>query len=103
MIEQFQPIISALLMGAAYSLFWYLNKVIDPSDPTQAGDLDPYPIVATVIVGACVGAYTVFMGGELTQVSLGIQLATYAAVIAGIERLGKTLVRVLKEKGWWPV
>ena len=103
MLEEFQPIIAALLMGAAYSLFWYLNKVADPTDPTKIPDLDPYPIIATMVVGACIGVYTVFMGGELSQVSLGIQLATYATLIAGIERLGKTIVRVMKDKGWWPI
>lgn len=100
MIENFEPVITAMLMGAAYSLFWYVNKVADPTDPTKAVDFDPYPVAATIIVGAAVGVYSSLTGGELTQTSIGVQLLTYGALIAGIERLGKTLVRYVKSKGW---
>ena len=101
MIENLQPILFAALSGIAYSLYWYLNKVADPTDPTKVKDLDPYPIVATIIVGAAVGAYSVVSGGELTQVSIEIQLASYGALIAGIERAGKTVVRIAKSKVWF--
>jgi hypothetical protein len=98
MIE-WQPILLAMVSGAFYSLYWYLNKVADPTSPTKIENIDVFAIIATISTGAIVGVYTVLSGGELTQVSIEIQLMSYVAITAVIERGLKTGVRILKEKG----
>jgi hypothetical protein len=98
MIEGFQPVITAIGAGIFYSLYWYLNKVVDPSDPTKIKDLDPYPLIATGITGACIGIVSYVNGDALSQVSIGIQLASYMAFTAIIERALKTGYRILVNK-----
>lgn len=93
---ELEPIITAIGAGLFYSVFWYLNKVADPTKPDSWKSIDPFPIVATGIIGACIGAYTVVSGGELTQVSVGIQLASYMAFTAVIERFLKTVWNVVQ-------
>lgn len=98
-MEAVMPVVLAIISGMFYSLYWYANKVVDPTSPIKISDIDPYAVVATVLTGAIVGAYVVITGGELTQVSIEIQLASYVAITAVIERGLKTIVRILKSKG----
>lgn len=93
-----EPVIAAIGAGLFYSVFWYLNKVVDPTKPDTWKSIDPFPLVATAIIGACIGAYTLVSGGELTQVSIGIQLASYMAFTAVIERFLKTAWNIVQVK-----
>ena len=89
-MSELMPILVAILSGIGYSLYWYLNKVIDPTKPDTWQSLDPWPLLATGITGAIVGGYMALTGGELTQVSIGIQMASYVAITAVIEKTAKT-------------
>jgi hypothetical protein len=90
MIE-IEPVLVAILSGVGYSLYWYLNKVLDPTKPDTWETLDPYPLFATGLTGAIVGGYMALTGGELTQVSIEVQLMSYVAITAIIEKTVKTL------------
>jgi len=92
----FIPILTAVGTGVAYSLFWYLNKVADPT--VESPDIDPYPIIATACVGAFLGGISVLTGGELTQVSIEVQIGAYGFFIAVIERTLKTAVHLLESR-----
>lgn len=96
---EFTYILIAILSGLGYSIFWYLNKVIDPTSPTALVDIDPYPLLATGIIGACLGGYMVLTGGEVTQASIELQVGLYVTLTAVIERGLKTIVRVIKDRG----
>lgn len=94
----YEPIIAAIGSGLFYSVFWYVNKVADPTRPESWKSIDPFPLIATAIIGACIGAYTGVSGGELTQVSIGIQLASYMAFTAIIERFLKTVWNIVQTR-----
>jgi len=99
MMIELGPIITAVFAGVAYSLYWYVNKVADPSSPTTWKDIDPYPVVATAVVGAAVGGFMFVSGMELTQVSFEAQFLAYGALVAVVERGVRTVVRILKARG----
>lgn len=98
MIENLELVLTAVVSGIGYSLVWYANKVVDPTTTIKLKDIDLYPILATAITGGAVGAYVVFTGGDLTQASLEVQMLSYAAMTALIERVLKTAARVAKPK-----
>lgn len=95
MIE-LQPILTAIGAGIFYSLYWYLNKVVDPTKPETWKSIDPWPVLATAVTGAAIGIISVLYGSELTQVSVEIQLASYMAFTAVIERGMKTIWNIIQ-------
>lgn len=98
MIE-FEPLLTAIGAGILYSLYWYVNKVADPTVPTTWKDIDPYPLIATAVTGAIVGVFMVLTNMDLTQTSFEVQFLSYGALVAVIERMMKTLVRIVKNRG----
>lgn len=87
----FQPIFISIASAVIYSLIWYCRTVIDPTKPTP--EYDFWQLGATILVGAFVGALSVFSGVEITQGGLETQLAAYGFIIAAVEQVGKALVR----------
>lgn len=98
MIE-FEPLLTAIGAGILYSLYWYVNKVADPTVPTTWKDIDPYPLIATAVTGAIVGGIMVISNIDVTQVSFELQFFAYGGLVAVIERGLKTLVRIVKNRG----
>ena len=98
MIE-LNAIILAVLAGISYSLYWYVNKVLDPTTQVKWTDIDPYPVVATAVVGAFIGAFMFFSNVEITQTSFEAQFLAYGALVAIVERGIRTIVRVMKDRG----
>ena len=95
---ELQPVINAVFAGILYSLVWYVNKVLDPTKPTKWTDIDPTAIIATAITGAVIGIASIMYGQVLTQVSIEAQLLSYAALTAFVERILKTIYRIVKSK-----
>lgn len=98
MIE-LNAIILAILADISYSLYWYVNKVLDPTTQVKWTDIDPYPVVATAVVGAFIGAFMFFSNVEITQISFEAQFLAYSALVAIVERGIRTIVRVMKDRG----
>ena len=98
MIE-FEPLLTAIGAGILYSLYWYVNKVADPTVPTTWKDIDPYPLIATAVTGAIVGGIMAISNIDVTQVSFELQFFAYGGLVAVIERTLKTLVRIVKNRG----
>ena len=98
MIE-LNAIILAVLAGVSYSLYWYVNKVLDPTTSVKWTDIDPYPVVATALVGAFMGASMFFSNVEITQISFEAQFLAYGALVAIVERGIRTIGRVMKDRG----
>ena len=98
MIE-LNAIVLAIISGISYSLYWYVNKVLDPTTPVKWTDIDPYPVVATALVGAFIGAFMFFSNVEITQISFEAQFLAYGALVAIVERGIRTIVRVMKDRG----
>ena len=98
MIE-LNAIILAILAGIFYSLYWYVNKVLDPTTQVKWTDIDPYPVIATAVVGAFIGAFMFFSNVEITQTSFEAQFLAYGALVAIVERGIRTIVRVMKDRG----
>ncbi len=89
MIETLQPLISAIAASVVYSLIWYSAKVVDPNKTTPA--YDPKQLLATVIVGAVIGAISIASGLTLDQQSFEVQIGTYGFLIAVVENAGSAL------------
>ena len=53
----FEPILIACITGALYSIVWWSTKRIDPTKPDFS--FDPIPLVATMVIGAGVGIFSV--------------------------------------------
>ena len=98
MIE-LNAIVLAIISGISYSLYWYVNKVLDPTTQVKWTDIDPYPVVATAVVGAFIGAFMFFSNVEITQISFEAQFLAYGALVAIVERGIRTIVRVMKDRG----
>ena len=98
MIE-LNAIVLAIISGISYSLYWYVNKVLDPTTPVKWTDIDPYPVVATALVGAFIGASMFFSNVEINQISFELQFLAYGALVAIVERGIRTIVRVMKDRG----
>lgn len=98
MIE-LNAIVLAIISGISYSLYWYVNKVLDPTTPVKWTDIDPYPVVSTALVGAFIGASMFFSNVEITQISFEAQFLAYGALVAIVERGIRTIVRVMKDRG----
>ena len=98
MIE-LNAIVLAIISGISYSLYWYVNKVLDPTTPVKWTDIDPYPVVSTALVGAFIGASMFFSNVEITQTSFEAQFLAYGALVAIVERGIRTIVRVMKDRG----
>ena len=91
MIELLYPVFQAGLGAAAYSLVWYSREVMDPSKETP--EFEPFKLLATVIIGAIIGALAVLSGVEMTQELVLEQIAVYGFLVYVVEQLGKSLWR----------
>lgn len=98
MIE-LNAIVLAIISGISYSLYWYVNKVLDPTTPVKWTDIDPYPVVSTALVGAFIGASMFFSNVEINQISFELQFLAYGALVAIVERGIRTIVRLMKDRG----
>lgn len=98
MIENIEPILTAVFAAILYSLIWWAAKNIDPTKPSPSFDF--YSLGATIVIGVFVGAYSSFAGSPLTQMGIETQLAANGAIIAVIEKVLKTVFRVVESR--WP-
>ncbi|MCK9592336.1 MAG: hypothetical protein M0Q91_10060 [Methanoregula sp.] len=96
MIEQTEPIITAVGAAVLYSLLWYCRKVIDPTKPTPQYNV--WELGSTVTVGIVIGIISVLSGLELTQVGLETQLIAYGFIIAAVEQVGRAIYRNFIQK-----
>ena len=96
MIETIQPIILAVIGALIYSLLWYSRQVVDPTKETPK--FEPWKLVSTLVVGACIGLVSVLSGIDITQAGIEAQLASYGFLVAAVEQVGKALYRNFTEE-----
>lgn len=96
MIETIQPILIAVGGALIYSLLWYSRLVIDPTKETP--EFEPWKLVSTLVVGACIGLVSVLSGIDITQAGIEAQLASYGFLVAAVEQVGKALYRNFTEE-----
>ena len=96
MIETIQPILIAVGGSLIYSLLWYSRQVIDPTKETP--EFEPWKLVSTLVVGACIGLVSVLSGIDITQAGIEAQLASYGFLVAAVEQVGKALYRNFTEE-----
>jgi hypothetical protein len=92
--EQLVTIGSSMASAAVYSMVFYAKKRL--SKDKQKLDIKKF--LATVIVGAGVGAAFATQGVPINQASVGEKLAMYAGTVAIIESLLKSVFRILSNK-----
>ena len=95
MIENFEPILTALFAGILYSIIWWTAKNVDPTKPSVSFDF--VSMAATVLVGVGVGVGAIVTDLPITQAGFETQLAAYGAVTAVVEKVLKTLYRKITE------
>ena len=96
MIETIQPIILAVIGALIYSLLWYSRQVVDPTKETP--EFEPWKLVSTLVVGACIGLVSVLSGVDITQAGIEAQLASYGFLVAVVEQVGKAVYRKITEE-----
>ena len=96
MIETIQPILIAVGGSLIYSLLWYSRQVVDPTKETP--EFEPWKLVSTLVVGACIGLVSVLSGIDITQAGIEAQLASYGFLVAAVEQVGKALYRNFTEE-----
>jgi len=96
MIETIQPILIAVGGSLIYSLLWYSRQVIDPTKETPK--FEPWKLVSTLVVGACIGLVSVLSGIDITQAGIEAQLVSYGFLVAAVEQVGKALYRNFTEE-----
>jgi len=96
MIETIQPIILAVIGALIYSLIWYSRQVVDPTKETPK--FEPWKLVSTLVVGACIGLASAFSGIEVSQASVEVQLTSYGFLVAVVEQVGKAVYRKITEE-----
>lgn len=88
-----QSVLTGMMMAAIYSTVFYTKKRLRNDEP-----FDQTKFIATVVVGAAVGASLKLAGIELTAGTLESTLATYAGTIALVESLVKSIWRAYQRR-----
>jgi len=96
MISELQPVAAAVVAALLYSLLWFSRQVVDPTVETPK--YDPWKLISTLVLGACIGLASAFSGIEVSQASVEVQLTSYGFLVAVIEQVGKAVYRYLTQE-----
>jgi len=94
MIESLNDVLYAAMLGAAYALFFWATKNIDPTKPSPA--IDWVKLIATTAVGAVIALFDLYTGVEITQGGIVLQLTAYTVQIVVVENVFSTLWNMFK-------
>ena len=88
-------ILISIFAAVVYSMSMYVKKCLNPENPQS---FDALKFLATVIVGAIVGAVMAISEIPITEESFEKQFMAYMGLVALVENLLKIAYRVRKWK-----
>lgn len=89
-VELVQQTLMGMMLAAVYSVVFYSKK---RANETNFEDFNTSKFMATVVVGAIVGAGFAMLGLEVSADTIELTLASYVGVIAIVESLLKVVWR----------